>query len=187
MTSDFDRLKLAALTNQLRGRGWGAGCCFTYILFITLNKKIDIYIQTVSNFTTPGIWPRHAHAFIYLFFFLHNYFLAAILDFPCDVNVGLIDKHTNHEYMTMPQWSDVTILAKSYFTCNVLGKCLPLLYKNRSPGKTKQDIHLNISVFIYLYIVKRINKVLKKIGNMPETAKSAPSPFSLLSMYVKME
>ena len=53
----------------------------------------------------------------------------------------------------------------------------PILYKNRSPGKTKQDIHLIFSVFIYSNIAERINKVLKKIGNRPETAESAPSPF----------
>ena len=32
------------------------------------------------------------------------------------------------------------------------------------------------SLFIYSNIVERINEVLKKIGNRPETAKSAPSP-----------
>ena len=52
----------------------------------------------------------------------------------------------------------------------------PIQYKKRSPGKTKQDIHLIFSVFIYSNIVERINKVLKKIGNRPETAESAPSP-----------
>ena len=57
----------------------------------------------------------------------------------------------------------------------------PILYKDRSPGKTKQDIHLIFSVFIYSNIVERINKVLKKIGNRPETAESAPSP--LLTAY----
>ena len=54
----------------------------------------------------------------------------------------------------------------------------PILYKNRFPGKTKQDIHLIFSVFIYSNIVERINKVLKKIGNRPETAESATSPLS---------
>ena len=76
----------------------------------------------------------------------------------------------------MAKCSDVTILATSYFTRNVFGKCLPMLYINRSHGKSKQDIHLIVSVFIYSNIVERINKVLKKIGNRPETAKSAPSP-----------
>ena len=80
----------------------------------------------------------------------------------------------------MAKCSDVTILATSYFTRNVFGKCLPILYKNRSPGKSKQDIHLIFSVFIYSNIVERINEVLKKIGNRPETAKSAPSPFVCL-------
>ena len=77
----------------------------------------------------------------------------------------------------MAKCSDVTILATSYFTRNVFGKCLPILYKNRSPGKSKQNIHLIFSVFVYSNIVERINEVLKKIGNRPETAKSAPSPF----------
>ena len=54
----------------------------------------------------------------------------------------------------------------------------PILYKNRSPGKTKEDIHLIFSVFIYSNIVERINKILKKIGNRPETAESAPRPFT---------
>ena len=76
----------------------------------------------------------------------------------------------------MAKFSDVTILATSYFTRNVFGKCLPILYENRSPVKSKQDIHLIFSVFIYSNIVERINEVLNKIGNRPETAKSAPSP-----------
>ena len=80
----------------------------------------------------------------------------------------------------MAKFSDVTILATSYFTRNVFGKCLPILYKNRSPWKSKQDIHLFFSVFIYSNIVEPINKVLKKIGNRPETAKSAPSPLELI-------
>ena len=104
-------------------------------------------------------------------------FLVTFLDFSCNVHDGLIYKLTNHEYVTMAKCSDVKILATSYFTRNVFGKCLPILYKNRSPGKTKQDIHLMFSVFIYSNIVKRIYKGLKKIGNRPETAKSAPSPF----------
>ena len=74
----------------------------------------------------------------------------------------------------MAKCSGVTIMATSYFTRNVFGKFLPLLYKNRSPRKTKQDINLILSVFIYLNIVERINKVLKKIGNRPETAKKRP-------------
>ena len=115
------------------------------------------------------------HAFIYLLIY---YFLATFHDFSCDVHDGLIYKLTNHEYVTMAKCSDVTILATSYFTRNIFGKCLPpILYKNRSPGKSKQDIHLFFSVFIYSNIVERINKILKKIGNRPETAKSAPSPF----------
>ena len=114
------------------------------------------------------------HAFIYLLIY---YFVATFHDFSCDVHDGLIYKLTNHEYVTMAKFSDVTILATSYFTRNVFSKCLPILYKNRCPGKSKQDIHLIFSVFIYSNIVERINKVLKKIGNRPETAKSAPSPF----------
>ena len=114
------------------------------------------------------------HAFIYLLIY---YFLATFHDFSCDVHDGLIYKLTNHEYVTMAKFSDVTILATSYFTRNVFGKCLPILYKNRSPGKSKQDIHLIFSVFIYSNIVERINKVSKKIGNRPETAKSAPNLF----------
>ena len=90
---------------------------------------------------------------------------------------GLIYKLT----VTMAKCSDVTILATSYFTHNVFGKCLRILYKNRSPGKSKQDIHLIFSVFIYSNHVERINKVLKKIGNRPETAKSAPSPCLVLN------
>ena len=80
----------------------------------------------------------------------------------------------------MAKCSDITILAMSYFTCNVFCKCLPILYKNRSAGKSKQDIHLIFSVFIYSNIVERINKILKKIRNRPETAKSAPSPLAQL-------
>ena len=76
----------------------------------------------------------------------------------------------------MAECSDVTILATSYFMRNVFGKCLPILYKNRFPGKSKQEIHFIFSVFIYSNIVERIHKDLKKIGNRPET-KSAPSPF----------
>ena len=113
------------------------------------------------------------HAFIYLLIY---YFLATFHDFSCDVHDGLIYKLTNHEYVA--KCSDVTMLATSYFTRNVFGKCLPILYKNRSPGKSKQDIHLIVSVFIYSNIIERINKVLKKIGNRPETAKSAPSPLN---------
>ena len=113
------------------------------------------------------------HAFIYLLIY---YFLATFHDFSCDVHDDLIYKLTNHEYVTMAKFSDVTILATSYFTRNVFGKCLPILYKNRSPGKSKQDVHLIFSGFIYSNIVERINKVLKKIGNRPETVKSAPSP-----------
>ena len=97
-------------------------------------------------------------------------FLVTFLDFSCNVHDGLIYKLTNHEYVTMAKCSDVKISATSYFTRNVFGKCLPIQYKNRSPGKTKQDIHLMFSVFIYSNIVKRIYKVLKKIGNRPETA-----------------
>ena len=59
----------------------------------------------------------------------------------------------------------------------------PILYKNRSPRKTKQDIHLIFSVFIYSNIVERINKVLKKTGNRPETTKSAPSPLKWTEYY----
>ena len=77
----------------------------------------------------------------------------------------------------MAKCSDVTILVTSYFSRNVFDKVYPILYKNRSPGKTKQDIHLFFSVFIYSNIVELINKVLKKIGNRPETAESATSPF----------
>ena len=116
------------------------------------------------------------HAFIYLLIY---YFLATFHDFSCDVHDGLIYKLTNHEYVTMAKCSDVTILATSYFTRNVFGKCLPILYKNRSPGKSKQDIHLFFSVFIYSNIVERINKILKKIGNRPETAKT-PLALSLI-------
>ena len=101
------------------------------------------------------------------------YFLATFTDFSCAVHDDLIYKLT----VTMSKCSDVTILATSYFTRNVFGECLPILYKNRSPGKSKQDIHLIFSVFIYSNIVERINEVWKKIGNRPETAKSAPSPF----------
>ena len=108
------------------------------------------------------------HAFIY-------YFLATFPDFSCAVHDGLIYKLT----VTMAKCSDVTILAMSYFTRNVFGKCLPILYENRSPGKSKQDIHLIFSVFIYSNIVERINEVLNKIGNRPEMAKSAPSPLTL--------
>ena len=97
------------------------------------------------------------HAFIYLLIY---YFLATFHDFSCDVHDGLIYKLTNHEYVTMAKCSDVTILATSYFTRNVFGKYLPILCKNRSPGKSKQDIHLIFSVFIYSNIVERINKVL---------------------------
>ena len=121
------------------------------------------------------------HAFIYLLIY---YFLATFHDFSCDVHDGLIYKLTNHEYVTMAKFSDVTMLATSYFTRNVFGKCLPILYKNRSPGKSKQDIHLIVSVFIYSNIIERINKVLKKIGNRPETAKSAPSP--LLGRFIQI-
>ena len=113
------------------------------------------------------------HAFIY-------YFLATFSDFSCAVHDGLIYKLT----VTMAKCSDVTILAMSYFTRNAFGKCLPILCKNRFfPGKSKQDIHLVFfffSVFIYSNIVERINEVLKKIGNRPETAKSAPSPLWLI-------
>ena len=59
-------------------------------------------------------------------------------------------------------------------TCSV--RVYPILYKDRSPGIPKQDIHIIFSVFIYSNIVERINKVLKKNGNRPETAESAPSP-----------
>ena len=83
----------------------------------------------------------------------------------------------------MAKCSDVTILATSYFARNVFGKCLPILYINRSHGKSKQDIHLIVSVFIYSNIVERINKVLKKILNRPETAKSAPSPLESLQSH----
>ena len=110
------------------------------------------------------------HAFVY-------YFLANLPDFSCAVLEGLIYKLT----VTMAKCSDVTISATSYFTRNVFGKCLPILYTNRCPGKLKQDIHLFFSVFIYSNIVEQINKVLKKIGNRPETAKSAASPFSVIS------
>ena len=106
------------------------------------------------------------HAFI-------CYFLATFPDFSCAVHDGLIYKLT----VTVAKCSNVTILATSYFMRNVFGKCIPILYKNRFPGKSKQDIHLIFSVFIYSNIVERINEVLKKIGNRPETAKSAPSPF----------
>ena len=82
----------------------------------------------------------------------------------------------------MAKCSDVTILATSNFSRNVFDKCLPILYKNRSPGKTKQDIHFIFSVFIYSNIVERINKVLKKIENRPETAESAPSPLEYKSL-----
>ena len=103
------------------------------------------------------------HAFIYSLFSGDLSWIFFL--WCCDVHDGLTYK-----------CSDVTILAMSYFTRNVFGKYLPILYKNRSPGKSKQDIHLIFSVFIYSNIVERINKVLKKIGNRPKTAKSAPSP-----------
>ena len=97
------------------------------------------------------------HAFIYLLIY---YFLATFHDFSCDVHDGLIYKLTNHEYMTMAKCSDVTILATSYFTRNVFGKYLLILCKNRFHRKSKQDIHLIFSVFIYSNIVEQINKVL---------------------------
>ena len=65
------------------------------------------------------------HAFIYLINLFIYYFLATFLDFSCDVHDGLIYKLTNHEYVTMAKCSDDTILATSYFSRNVFGKCLP--------------------------------------------------------------
>ena len=115
------------------------------------------------------------HLFIY-------YFLATFLDFSCDVHGGLVYKLTNHEFVTMAKCSDVTILATSYFTHNEIGKCLTIPYKNRSLRKTKQDIPLIFSVFLSSNIVVRIYKVLKKIGNRPETTKSAPSPLKTLAL-----
>ena len=86
----------------------------------------------------------------------------------------------NLQIMSMWQWRNVATLrfwrrhiSRAMYSVSVY----PILYKNRSPGKTKQDIHLIFSVFIYSNIVERINKVLKKIGNRPETAESATSPF----------
>ena len=81
----------------------------------------------------------------------------------------------------MAKCSDVTIWRRHISRAMYSVSVYPILYKNRSLGKTKQDIHLIFSVFIYSNIVERINKVLKKIGNRPETAECAPSPLPFLS------
>ena len=120
------------------------------------------------------------HLFIfYLFFFLINLFIIFWRPFLIFLVMFMTVWSINLQIMSMWQWRNVATLrfwrrhiSRAMYSVSVY----PILYKNRSPGKTKQDIHLIFSVFIYSNIVERINKVLKKIGNRPETAKSATSP-----------
>ena len=160
MASDLECLKwLAALTTRARGL-----LNFVY----NLCRKIVIYIKDFSKLQHNGDLTI-SRTWIYLFIIFWRPFLIFLVMFMTVWSINL-------QIMSMWQWrrydfGDVIFHAQRVRTV------YPILYKNRSPGKTKQDIHLIFSVFIYSNIVERINKVLKKTENRPETSKSAPSPF----------
>ena len=146
-----------------------------------------MYIKkTFPNFNITGFWPHHAHALIY-FFLLIYLFIIFWWPFLIFLVMFMTVWSINLQIMSMWQWRNVATLrfwrrhiSRAMYSVSVY----PILYKNRCPGKTKQDIHLIFSVFIYSNIVERINKVLKKIGNRPETAESAPSPFAMDSLEI---
>ena len=90
----------------------GGAFLILFYLYCNLRRKIVIYIKKNSKLEHNGDLTT-SRTYMHLFIYFFFYFLAI-----------------------------VTILATSYFTRNVFGKCLPIQYNNRSPGKSKQDIHL---------------------------------------------
>ena len=146
-----------------------------FYLYYNLRRKIVMYKKkkkkkkkNVSKLQHNGdLTTSRTCIYLFIIFFLLIYlFIIFWRPFLIFLVMFMTVRSIDLQIMSMWQWRNVATLrfwrrhiSRAMYSVSVY----PILYKNRSLGKTKQDIHLIFSVFIYSNIVERIYKVLRKL------------------------